>query len=307
MWGHAPHTPQVAPDWLPEGGFWSVGENLFQVVRTRARFPGRVPPLLAVLLVVSGAVGGAAARAQPSPNGGNSPVPDGVGAPAAGSSLSARDQALIDGVHRTPPNDTQALIQALQPLVNAGYPAVEVDVVGMGRLPVAGFAHWSDDFLMPRVGPPFHLHQGNDVFATCGLPVRAPLDGVLRIGSDTLGGLAAYVTQSDGTYVYMAHLSAFVAGQATGQRVQAGEVVGFVGNTGDAQNGPCHVHFELHPRGGPATDPKPYLDQWLADAIATAPKLVTLYVGSERSQPEAPIATAASRDLGELPPAPTGP
>ncbi|HMC51893.1 MAG TPA: M23 family metallopeptidase, partial [Acidimicrobiales bacterium] len=161
----------------------------------------------------------------------------------------------------------------------------------MGRFPVAGYAWYSDDWLEPRVGPPFHLHQGNDVFADCGLPVRSPLDGVLRLTNDPLGGASAYVTQADATYVYMAHLSAYVAGEVNGQTVRTGQVVGFVGNTGDAQGGACHVHFELHPLGGAAVDPKPSLDQWINDALAAVPRLVALYGGAQRSRPQAPIAT----------------
>jgi murein DD-endopeptidase MepM/ murein hydrolase activator NlpD len=200
-------------------------------------------------------------------------------------------QAMINSVHRTGPSNDKALLDALQPLEAMGLPPVEVEVVGMGRFPVAGYAWYRDDWLEPRVGPPFHLHQGNDVFADCGLPVRSPLNGVLRLASDGLGGSTVYVTQADATYVYMAHLSAYVAGQLTGQTVRTGQVVGFVGNSGDAQGGACHVHFELHPLGAAAVDPKPSLDQWMADALAGAPRLVALYGGAQRSRPQAPIAT----------------
>ena len=233
---------------------------------------------------------GSSTPAPGAPPGASPPTGAGGVAPAPGS-IPPDVQSIIDSVHRTGPSNDKALLDALQPLVTMGLPALEVEVVGMGRFPVAGYAWFRDDWLEPRVGPPFHLHQGNDVFADCGLPVRSPLDGVLRLTADPLGGTTVYVTQGDATYVYMAHLSADVAGQVSGQTVRTGQVVGFVGNTGDAQGGACHVHFELHPLGGPAVDPKPSLDQWLADALAGAPRLVALYSGAQRSRPQAPIAT----------------
>jgi len=226
---------------------------------------------------------GASANSSP-PTG-----PGGVAPPAQ--AVPSEYQSQIDSVHRTPPSNDKALLDALQPLVTMGLPALEVEIVGMGRFPIAGYAWYRDDWLEPRVGPPFHLHQGNDVFADCGLPVRSPLDGVLRLTSDPLGGTTVYVTQADATYVYMAHLSAYVAGQVSGQTVRTGQVVGFVGNSGDAQGGACHVHFEIHPLGGAAVDPKPSLDRWLGDALAGAPRLVALYGGAQRSRPQAPIAT----------------
>jgi hypothetical protein len=183
-------------------------------------------------------------------------------------------QAVIGSVVRSAPNSTAALVAALQPLVDLGLTPEQAAVLGMGRFPVGGLANFSDDWLEPRFDGYFHFHHGTDVFAQGGLPVRAPADGTLRQSSDTLGGTAVYVTEADGTYYYMAHLSAYVEGEVTGQPVKAGDVIGFVGNSGDAQGGATHVHFEIHPNGGGPVDPKPFLDQWLADALAAAPALV---------------------------------
>ena len=55
------------------------------------------------------------------------------------------------------------------------------------------------------------------------------------------------------------------------------DVLAFVGNSGDAAGGATHIHFEIHPRGGEPVDPKPFLDAWLADALAAAPGLVAAY------------------------------
>jgi hypothetical protein len=155
-----------------------------------------------------------------------------------------------------------------------GVPADQVYAMGMGHFPVAGLANFSDDWLYPRFDGYFHFHHGTDVFAARGLPVRAPADGILRQDNDNLGGTVVYVTEPNRTYYYMAHLSAWVDGQKSGMAVKMGDIVGFVGNSGDAAGGATHVHFEVHPNGGEAVDPKPYLDQWLADAVANAPALV---------------------------------
>ena len=183
-------------------------------------------------------------------------------------------QEQIDAVVRTPPNSSVKLIAALQPLIDMGMPEAQAYALGFGRFPVAGLANFSDDWLYPRFDGYFHFHHGTDVFAVGGLPARAPADGVMRQSADSLGGTTVYVTEPDGTYYYLAHLSAYVEGQVSGQLVKTGEVVGYVGNTGDAQGGATHVHFEVHPGGGGPVDPKPYLDQWLDDALAAVPALI---------------------------------
>src|SRR5205085_606304 len=76
----------------------------------------------------------------------------------------------------------------------------------------------------------------------------------------------------DGTYYYMTHLAGFAPDLQTGDTVEQGQVVGFTGATGNAAGGPPHVHFEIHPFGGAAVNPKPILDQWVADALAAAPR-----------------------------------
>src|SRR5438128_994286 len=77
----------------------------------------------------------------------------------------------------------------------------------VGRLRGAGGCWCRDHWLQPGVGRPSDRRRGNDAFADCGLPVRSPLDGVVRLAADTLGGTTVYVTQGAATYVYMAHLS----------------------------------------------------------------------------------------------------
>jgi peptidoglycan hydrolase CwlO-like protein len=110
---------------------------------------------------------------------------------------------------------------------------------------------FTNDFGAPRVG---HTHQGNDIFAPYGTPIRAPFDGTASDASNSVGGLSVYVHGPAG-YVYNAHLSSF--GQMGS--VDAGDIIGYVGNTGNARYTPPHDHFEWHPGGGSAVTPYYYL------------------------------------------------
>lgn len=114
-----------------------------------------------------------------------------------------------------------------------------------------------NDFGFPRVG---HTHQGNDVFAPHGTPIRAPFDGNAVEGSNGLGGLSVHVYAGNGTgdYVYNAHLSQYAG---VGGAVRAGDLIGYVGDTGNAAGAPPHDHFEYHPGGGPAVTPYFYLNE----------------------------------------------
>jgi murein DD-endopeptidase MepM/ murein hydrolase activator NlpD len=129
---------------------------------------------------------------------------------------------------------------------------------------------YSDDFGAPRYGGGYHLHAGNDIFAPRGTPIRAPFAGTASNASNSLGGLSVYVTGALG-YVYNAHLSSI----GTLGSVSAGTIVGYVGDSGDAQGGATHDHFEWHPNAipsnphvspygqsviGGAIDPYPYLN-----------------------------------------------
>jgi murein DD-endopeptidase MepM/ murein hydrolase activator NlpD len=135
--------------------------------------------------------------------------------------------------------------------------------------PVQGRGSYSDDFGAPRYAGGFHLHQGNDVFAPTGTPIVAPFDGVATRVPNSLGGLAVMVDGGLG-HVYNAHLSAY--GKAG--PVRAGDVVGYVGNTGDAAGGPSHDHFEWHPRAIPPSPwTSPYGDRVIGTAVDPYPFL----------------------------------
>lgn len=202
---------------------------------------------------------------------------DGGEAPTGAGPFPPELQALTNSVQRTRSNSTKQLIFALSPLQQYGLTETQAAIVGFGRFPVGGLASYSHDWWFPRFGPGWRLHEGTDIFAAHGTPVRAPVDGSVKITNGGLGGLSVYVVQPDGTYWYLTHLAAIADGLVNGTKVKTGQVVGFVGSTGNAAGGPPHLHFEVHPGGGGPIDPKPILDQFIADALSIAPQVVDAY------------------------------
>ncbi|HEV3400649.1 MAG TPA: M23 family metallopeptidase, partial [Acidimicrobiales bacterium] len=87
---------------------------------------------------------------------------------------------MINSVRRTGGRSTRELMAALRQLVDIGLSPQEAAAIGMGKFPVGGEAAYTDDWLFPRFNPSFHLHEGTDIFAARGTPVRAPADGTVR-------------------------------------------------------------------------------------------------------------------------------
>jgi peptidoglycan LD-endopeptidase LytH len=103
------------------------------------------------------------------------------------------------------------------------------------------------------------LHEGIDIFASRGTPVRAAADG--WVGSSLTNGLGGNViwvwTPLRGIRTYYAHLDRHAA--SPGEHVSAGDIVGYVGNTGNARGGPPHLHFGVYMSGEGSVDPLPYV------------------------------------------------
>jgi peptidoglycan hydrolase CwlO-like protein len=108
---------------------------------------------------------------------------------------------------------------------------------------------YGDGFGAPRYAGGFHLHAGVDILAPYGNAIYATFDGYATENPNGLGGLAVEVHGASG-YTYNAHLSSY-SDHSTGT-VQAGDIIGYVGDSGDAQGGPPHDHFEFHPNSFPA-------------------------------------------------------
>jgi murein DD-endopeptidase MepM/ murein hydrolase activator NlpD len=159
--------------------------------------------------------------------------------------------------HATPPPPVSPAPSGVKPqLTAAGY-----------VFPVYGPSSFSDDFGAPRADTGWH--HGNDIFAPRGAPVLAVADGTLfLVGWNTIGGNRLWLRDLQGNEFYYAHLSAYSPLARDGAHVHAGDVIGFVGNTGDAEGTPPHLHFEIHPvellwkAYDGVVDPYPYLLAW---------------------------------------------
>lgn len=138
-------------------------------------------------------------------------------------------------------------------------------------LPVDGATRRSIQsyFRAPRDGGA-REHQGVDVFAARGTPVRAASDGVVTsVGTNTLGGNVVWVARPlRRESHYYAHLETQTA--TVGSRVNAGDELGTVGSTGNAAGGPPHLHFGIYTGGG-AVDPLPFLEPAVEDVAAPVP------------------------------------
>jgi len=102
-----------------------------------------------------------------------------------------------------------------------------------------------DSFDAPRSGG--RLHRAIDIIAPRGTPVLAAADGeIIRLSRNAAGGITIYQLSDDKRVVfYYAHLDRYADDLAAGDYASQGDVIGFVGNTGNAASGSCHLHFSI--------------------------------------------------------------
>jgi murein DD-endopeptidase MepM/ murein hydrolase activator NlpD len=181
------------------------------------------------------------------------------------------------------PKNTLRLMTILSVLPRYGMSLDRAVLRVVGPFPVAGLAWWTDDWHACRDGCR-RLHKGLDIFARHGTPLVAVADGVVsQKVNGGLSGLGVEITDARRTEYFYAHLSRWADGLREGMRIRRGEVIGFVGNTGNAVNTPPHVHFELQPRGVPVP-PKPSVDRWLRMTEQRAIDLVERITGKPISK-----------------------
>jgi murein DD-endopeptidase MepM/ murein hydrolase activator NlpD len=193
------------------------------------------------------------------------------------------------GAARKPPEPG-----ALPPIIRQPPPGLRPKLTpGRYVFPVYGPSSFTNTFGAPRATTTWH--HGEDIFGPLGAPILAVADGtVYSVGWNDVGGYRLWLRDQQGNQFYYAHLSAFSPLAQNGAHVRAGDVLGFMGNSGDAQGTPYHLHFEFHPVGllsygyDGVVAPYPYLVAWrrltdivfpdgsgwapLPNAEATAPK-----------------------------------
>jgi murein DD-endopeptidase MepM/ murein hydrolase activator NlpD len=185
------------------------------------------------------------------------------------------------------PADAPQLLPSRPAPLLGGVPQLVEPAVSAGPyvFPVYGATSWSDQYGTGRLDHGWQ--HGIDIFGGLGQPLVATATGTLySVGWNHAAGNRLWLRDRQGnTYLY-SHLSAFSTLVKNGAHVREGQVIGFMGDTGNAGGLPTHLHFELHPVStlflgtDGAVDPGPYLTKWkhvaslpLAVATGWAPKV----------------------------------
>jgi len=194
--------------------------------------PTRLPLILAGALLASGCIQTLAPVVVPSPS--DAPAPRVASGPSASGDRPAATAQ--------PAASRFALATA------ASATAADATLISHDlALPVAGVSPdaLQDSFDAAREGG--RVHHAIDIMAPRGTPVLAADDGrVLRLSSNTLGGITVYTIDRSGQFVYYyAHLEGYKEGLVTGDLVAKGDTLGYVGTTGDAPDNLPHLHFQI--------------------------------------------------------------
>ncbi|MEP6892553.1 MAG: M23 family metallopeptidase [Gaiellaceae bacterium] len=135
--------------------------------------------------------------------------------------------------------------------------------------PVYGPASFGDSFGASRPDVKGGWHHGEDIFAPLGTPLLAVAAGTVHtVGWNQIGGWRFWLRDEQGNEFYYAHLSAYSPLAVEGKHVDAGDVIGFLGKSGDAEFSLPHLHFEIHPAALQALGydgvvaPYPFLVAW---------------------------------------------
>jgi peptidase M23-like protein len=158
--------------------------------------------------------------------------------------------------------------------------------------PVDGGASWGDTYGANRSDIYDGWHHGDDLFAPIGTPLLAVANGTLTlVGWNSIGGWRLWLTDSKGNSFYYAHLSGYSSRILHNRHVRAGQVIAFLGRTGDAFTTTPHLHFEIHPHQlawlgyDGAVDPTSYLKKWRIVNVPEAKIPQAARLGAPRGTP----------------------
>lgn len=173
----------------------------------------------------------------------------------------------VDASTTYPEGAVGALPSGQVPTTRKGQPSRPINVpLGEWVCPMGGPFWHAVDWHAPRSGGRIHL--GNDLIASEGIPVRSINDGYVAAvdrvdrfnGNEDLGGITITILTVAGDRFYYAHLATVEPIVVPGSPVNAGEVLGLVGDTGNAAYSVPHLHFEWRPGGGEHSDPYPLIE-----------------------------------------------
>lgn len=171
--------------------------------------------------------------------------PDAAGAGMAASSAAAPPiAASAPSSQMTPAADT--------PTAPASAPSPGAAISGSGLLiPVQGIGSGQLQDTFTDARSEGRVHDAIDILAPTGTPVLAVADGTVeKLFNSERGGLTVYQFDPNGTYCYYyAHLERYADGLAEKQQITRGQVIGYVGSTGNADPAAPHLHFEIHRLG----------------------------------------------------------
>jgi len=147
--------------------------------------------------------------------------------------------------------DSNVALERIQAVAASQASFTGADAAAAGRVdtgasvcPIAGPLAFVNDWGAPRSGG--RTHQGNDLFAQYGTPNVAVVNGRIEAELGGLGGISVWLHGDDGVSYYYAHLSRI---EGPARRVARGDVIGYVGDTGNAAGGPPHTHFGIRTNG----------------------------------------------------------
>jgi murein DD-endopeptidase MepM/ murein hydrolase activator NlpD len=204
------------------------------------------------------------------------------------------------------PQEPGASVTGKPPELVRAAPDVTATLTSGGYVfPIFGPASFGDSFGAPRADLTSGWHHGEDILGPLGTPILAVANGtVFSVGWNELGGWKLWLRDTAGNEFYYAHLSAYSPLAVEGRRVSAGDVLGFMGDTGDA-TGVSHLHFEIHPVDllhlgyDGVVAPYPFLVAWRrAEDVSFA--LGRRYLGTGTGRGLAPPAGAVLLEIDDI-------